>query len=306
MDTISFKLLSSDVPGIDMFKHATSCLTCIDNGYRYGYRYIRGKLKNFDVLVTDNYLKIYSGSLSKFYLDSNLTDLTSEDICKSVYNLSDYFQLPIERSFVQKLHYGINTIVDYDTTLYYPYLGNLGAFKRLEQPFGLNYKVQNRELVIYDKIRELKAHREPIPSLFKDKHVIRVEMRYHRKLNDYFKLSEFRASTLFNPTFLDVLKNDLKTTYSKIPKIYSDNTIMEEITTKRQLYLAGIEALIEKEGGILKAINKLKERYKKGLLTKKQFFDLKNIYNNCGYNKTSCLYANSNLIEEFDSKFFDS
>jgi hypothetical protein len=300
MDTISFKLMSCEVPGIDMFKNASACLNCIDYGYRYGFNYIRGKLKNLDVLVTENYLKVYNGSLSKFLLDSNLNELSREDVQNAIENLSDILQLPIERSIVQKLHYGINTIVDYDTTLYYPYFGHLYPFNRLEQPFGLNYKINERELVIYDKIREMKAHREQIHPLFKNKHVIRVEMRYHKNIGKYFKIPDLRVAHLFNDKFYNGLKNDLFATYNRINKIKPIGVNMEKVKTKRQLYMAGIIALIEKEGGYLNALNSLSERYKKGDLTKKQFHDLKSAFN---LNKRTLFQKNNcDLLSEFESK----
>jgi len=162
-----------------------------------------------------------------------------------------------------------------DTSLYLPYLGQIKCFKRLEQPFGINYKQTNKEFVIYDKIREVKHHREALHPMYKDRFMIRLESRYERQLCKEFKRHSIIASLLYDELFYMHVNDCWYNNYLSIDKIKINKIDMKQITTKRQMALLGVLSLVQREGGKTQALQNLRERYLKKELTKKQHHDLK-------------------------------
>lgn len=301
MDTISFTLNKESVPNTDLMAEISPNLTLITGeGLSYGIPTIYGKLKNLDISITEDKVSIRNGSLSKFYLGNNINELTRSGTQKAIESLSDILHLPIEKAIVKKFHFGINVMLSHEPTLYFNYLGNCGKYSRLLQPNGINYKVTNREFAMYDKIKEVKFHRESIPPLFNNRQILRLESRYNNGINKHFNKAKIEASLLYNEDFYLIINKDLQSTYNQIDKIKTYKLDMNEITTRREMQKLGVLSLIEIEGGLLQALENIKERYKQGKLTKKQHHDLKALYNESSKMKLQTI--ESDLIIELDQK----
>jgi len=75
---------------------------------------------------------------------------------------------------------------------------------------------------------------------------------------------------------------------------------MNLIKTSRKLKKLRIVALIEKEGGLIQALENLKERQKKGLINKAQAKNIRDTYLTCNNMKLQTI--ESDLIIELDQK----
>lgn len=304
MDTISLTLLRECVPNTDLMAEISPYLTSITGeGITYGKPTIYGKLSNLDISISDDRVNIKNGSISKFYLGNNIVEIGRSGTQKAIQCLSDTLHLPIEKAIVKKFHFGINIMLSNEPNMYYNYLGNCGNFKRLEQPHGINYKVNNTEFALYDKIKELKHHREPIPPLYNNRQILRLEKRFNNGLNKYFNKSNIEAQLLYDEDFYIEVNKDLLKTYQQINKIKTYKIDMTEITTKREMQKLGVLSLIELEGGLLQALENIKERYKQGKLTKKQHHDLKALY--IESSKMKLQTKESELIIELDRKIIE-
>jgi len=301
MDTISFTLNKESAPNTDLMAEISPNLTSITGeGSSYGIHTIYGKLRNLDISITEDKVNIRNGSLSKFFLGNNIIELNRSGTQKAIESLSDILHLPIEKAIVKKFHFGINVMLSHEPALYFNYLGNCGKYSRLLQPNGINYKATNQEFALYDKIKEMKYHREPIPPLFCNRNMLRLERRYNNGINNHFNKAKIEASLLYNEDFYLQVNQEIQNTYNLIKKIKTFKIDMNLIKTSRELKNLGIVALIEKEGGLIQALENLKERQKKGLINKAQAKNIRDTYLTCNNMKLQTI--ESDLIIELDQK----
>src|SRR5690625_6131654 len=85
--------------------------------------------------------------------------------------------------------------------IYYPYLGKIPTLKRYIQPNSLYYSNKSRSLLLYNKSAEAKSKGHEIPEVWTDKHVLRYEIRYRRRLHKQLKVTEVRARTMYEEKF---------------------------------------------------------------------------------------------------------
>ncbi len=299
MDTITLRLNKEQAGDIDFLAEIPTNLQSIsEHKYESGL-VIRGRLGNMLVSVTESSVKI-TNSLIKYYLGNNLQELRRSDIQRAITQLSDELHIPANKAEVLRFDYAKNITLSDEVTSYLSYLGNIGRYVRYQSKRGINYKMAAKEIAIYDKIAELKNKREFIPPLYQGKNIMRIEKRHLVNIKKYFNRSIITASTLYDEAFyLEVLK-DWERDYFSIGKLHNSVLDMSGITTKKQLYLLGVRALLEQQGGEAAALLQLKERQKKGELTKKQVTDLKDAY--IESNKYSILTKNNELVTELDEK----
>lgn len=301
MDTISLTLRKEQVPNIDLLAEIPLYLTSISTeGFSYGKSTVNGKLGSFDVTINEDRIKIRNASLTKFHLGNSLSMISRDGIKQAFEKMSDTLHLPIKKAEVQKFHYPKNIMLNYDVCLYLKHLGNYSHYNRLEQPYGINYKQVNKEFAIYDKIRETKHHREPLPPMYKDRFMMRLESRYGNNLCKQFNLPEITASLLYDESFYMLVNDNWYKDYKNIDKIKNYKIDMEQVTTKEQLKLLGVLSLVQREGGKDQALQNLKERYLTGKLTKKQHYDLKALIEQSSTMKLQTV--ESDLILELNQK----
>lgn len=305
MDTICLKLGVEQSGGIDL-------LTCIpkylngvsEHTFEGGKFAISGRLKNFRVSVSSVGITVKDGSLTKWYAGDNLKMLSREETQEAFMQLSDTLHLPMHKASVKRFDFGMNIQLDHKISAYLPYLGSNGRYIRLEQKTGLNYKVTGRELCIYDKIAEMKSKGDiPLP-LYDGRYVLRYEKRYLQSIARYFNREFVIGETLYDEYFYRDLTNDWYSDYLKIQKQKQYKIDLNMITTKEQMKMLGVLALVERQGGKLAALENIKERQIKGQITKKQSYDLKTLIDQCM--KLDLQTLESDLIIELDSKMKES
>lgn len=303
MDTICINLNNKDAGNIDFIDVVKRQLPqCNEHYYSNNDKYVlTGNFRNMKVTASNENIKI-ENSLTKMFLGDNIKMLSKKDVKSAIDLLSDELQLPFKHSKVSKLHFGLNIMLQHPVNLYLPYLGLNGRYTRLMQPTSLEYRTKARQFVLYDKIAQMKASKEPINQLYENKNVLRIEKRYNARFADYFNMPEIRASNLYSDNLYTLLVNDWIKDFRNIKINKQLKLDMDNITTVKDQQRLGILVLIEKLGGKQQALNELNERYAKGIITKKQKFDIKKAYEDA--EKLSAIYVENDLTKELTSKVY--
>ena len=198
-----------------------------------------------------------------------------------------------------------NLIVRHPPQVYFNHLGMLHNAKRLPHPEGLYYTQRAKTLCFYDKVREQRAKGEPIPELFQSSNVLRYEQRYMGRLGEAFKVEVVTASTLYDERFYIELLNRWRDDYRAIKKINDVTPNFQFMKTKRDFDLLGRLAYIEQIGGEVAMLEQITEAQKRGELTAKQAFDLRQaVKDSCKVREN--LTTPSEAITELDKKIADS
>lgn len=207
--------------------------------------------------------------------------------------------MPFHLSNITRIDFANNLIMQYPEAVYYPYLGEAQYYKRLPQPNGLYYSNQLRQLVFYGKEHEQRAKRQPIPELYKNRNVLRFEVRFKRKLRQQFKKTEIKAGLLTDEAFYNEMVNRWKGEYLAIQKINSKLINMKPTGSKKELAenLALYSIL---ELGQSQVLNKVKEWQLSGDISKKQAYDLRTFIRDL--TKTPVDKKGNDLIDELNKK----
>ena len=303
MDTITLRLKKEQAGDIDFLAEIPTTLQSISE-HNYGNGLvICGRLSNMRITVTENNVKI-ENSLCKYYLGNNLQEMRRSDIERAIQKLSDELHLPVGNASVLRFDFAKNISLSAEVSSYLNYLGNIGRYMRYPSKRGINYRIADKEIAIYDKIAQLKHSREFVPPFYQGKNIMRIEKRHLVNTAKHFNRSVITASNLFDEVFYIEAQKDWERDYNSISKLQNSIIDMSGITTKKQLYILGVRALIEQQGGETAALLQIQERQKKGELTKKQALDLRNAYKES--NEYSVVTKDNELIAELNQKVKDS
>ena len=240
-------------------KHSYNCLSLLSNQTETainttGELISRGSLKNLRVKIKDENLSV-QGSLSKFYFNDSLKQLTRKDTQLAVEKLSDELHLPIDESKVFRFDIGATFIMSEPVASYYSCLGNLQRFKRSEfsNKQSLLYKTTNKSLLFYDKEKELKRRKFNLPGTFFNRYMLRYEIQFTKKIPHGFKVQEIKASDLFSESLYIKAIDSWKNFYYGIQKIKrlkfnpEGLNMLEVKTLEKQLTLIGLKTIGEGE-----------------------------------------------------------
>jgi hypothetical protein len=184
------------------------------------------------------------------------------------------------------------------------YLNHLGALKyatRLMEPNGLYYSLNERRLAFYDKNREQKNKREPIPELYQNKNVLRYEQRYMKRVPKWLNVSEVNGATLYNERFYMGIISRWRDAYEQIEKVKDISINFQAMRGKQELYKMGVLALTQMAGGQNAILEQLAEAQKQGHLTKKQAYDIRQTIKEACHNNEGLTVPNE-AIEELSRK----
>ena len=304
-DTVNFKLLQSDVGGVD-FLSETACL--LENVGEHNYNgeiVLTGNLQNLKVSLNRYQMKVKDGSLCKWYLGDNFQTMGRSDAQKAVEKLSDTLHLPMDKAVVTRLDIAQNFITRHPPEVYLNHLGFLKSAKRLQEPDGVYYSQQGGRLCFYDKNKEQKKNGNPIPELYRDMNVLRYEQRYTNRIASQLNVAEVTCGMLYDEAFYINLLKRWKESYNAIQKINDVSLNFQAMKSKQQLYKMGVLSLIEQSGGQLQVINQINEAQKRGELSAKQAFDLRQAINDACKIKDGLTVPNE-AIKELDKKVNES
>jgi hypothetical protein len=161
--------------------------------------------------------------------------------------------------------------------------------------------LNERRLAFYDKNREQKNKREPIPELYQNKNVLRYEQRYMKRVPKWLNVSEVNGATLYNERFYMGIISRWRDAYEQIEKVKDISINFQAMRGKQELYKMGVLALTQMAGGQNAILEQLAEAQKQGHLTKKQAYDIRQTIKEACHNNEGLTVPNE-AIEELSRK----
>jgi hypothetical protein len=306
-DTVNFRLPITDVGTVDFLQETPCYLDSDTIGFHdwSGKQIVTGNVGNLNVSISKRQVKVKDGSLCKWYLGDNFKTMGRGDVQRAIELLSDTLHLPMDKATVTRLDIGQNFIVKYPAPVYFNHLGLLKHAKRLVEPNGLYYCQRDRRLCFYDKCREQKAKNEVIPELYKGRNVLRYEQRYAQRVAAQFGVANVTGALLYDEAFyIDVIQRWLDA-YKAVNKINEITLNFQAMTSKQQFYKMGVLTMVERVGGEIEMISQITEAQKRGELTAKQAYDLRQAV------KTACsakdgLTTPNEAIDELNRKIIEA
>ncbi len=305
-DTVHFRITQNEVVGVD-FLAETSCFLedVAEHTFGDGLTAITGRLGGLRVCLNRFQLKVKDGSLCKWYLGDNYKTMGRCDAKMAIERLSDTLHLPMGKATICRLDIAQNFITKHPPEVYMSHLGLLKYAIRLEEPHGLYYRQTDGRLCFYDKNREQKSKHETIPELYEGRNVLRYEQRYTKHLQRRLNVPEVTGRLLYDETFYIGLLNRWRDTYRSISKINDVTLNFKAMRTKQGLYKMGLLALIERAGGQIQMIEQINEALKRGELTRKQAYDLRQAVNDA-CKVADGMVAPNETIQELDKKISEA
>ena len=301
-DTVFFRLTQSEVQGVDFLAETPCYLEDVaEHTFGDGLAVITGNLGNLKVSLNRFQVKVKDGSLCKFYMGDNFKTMGRKDTQRAIEKISDTLHLPMSLAAVTRLDMAQNFCTKHPPEVYLNHLGLLKYATRLQEPNGVYYSQTGGRLAFYDKSREQKNKREVIPELYQDRNVLRYEQRYTQRLSKQLGVPEVTGSLLYDEAFYISLLNRWRDTYKQIQKINDVVYNFQAMKTRQQFYRMGVLSLVEQVGGQVEMIAQISEAQKRGELTKKQAYDLRQtIIDVCKVREG--LTMKSDAIQELDKK----
>lgn len=270
IDTLNLWIDRADAP--DPFS-VVGFLADVEEAHsdKWGYR-CKGSLGDYRVSAGQSGISL-QGSLSKFYLPSNLYTLTRDTAEEALEKMSDLLHLDLF-STARVTRVDISTILPTSRPPadYYRFMGNKPYFKRLQaHPDTLYYQTAQERLCFYDKAREARAKGAEIPPGLEGRHLLRYELRYMTRIGQQLNRgAPFYAGNLVAPDTYSDLVNRWRNEYGTIKKLRDMNTATNTLpTTPREAKEELFKRLLAEEG--LEAI----DAFISDLKAKKAFGDPK-------------------------------
>jgi hypothetical protein len=299
-DNLELTVTKDHCKGIDFLETVPQLLSIVSNrGVNQFGQYVTGYLDNLKISISESRVKISDCSICKYYLGDNFKTLTKGDTQRAIEKISDFLHLPFHLANVTRIDIAKNLIMQFDEKLYYPYLGEAQYYSRLEQNNGLYYNNRLRQLVFYGKEYEQRLKRQPIPELYKNRNVLRYEMRFRKQLRQQLKQQVITAKLLSDEAFYCDLTNRWKNEYLAIQKINSKLFRMKPTGSKKE-FAENLALCTILELGQPQILNAVREWQKSGQINKKQAYELRTYIKHLS--STTVAEKGNDLINELDRK----
>lgn len=276
-DTVNLRITRGEVAGVD-FLSEIPCYLDGDSIAIHSFsdgEVVTGTLGNLKVSLNAYQVRVKDGSLCKWYLGNNFQSMGRKDTQRAIEKLSDTLHLPIDKATVTRLDIAQNLVVKHPTGVYLNHLGLLKNATRLAEPNGIYYDIKGQRIAFYDKNREQKTKHEQIPELYEGRNVLRYEQRYTQRVARQLNVLEVKGAMLYDEAFYITLLNKWRDSYKDIQKINDVSINFQAMKTKQNLYRMGVLSLIEQMGGQIAMMEQIAEAQKRGELSRKQAYDLK-------------------------------
>jgi len=178
-----------------------------------------GFLKNLRVKINIRGISI-NGSLARYHLGNNLKTLTRKESQRAIEKLSDNLSLPFDNAKVCRLDLGCNIPVNKPLINYYDCFGDMMHFKKATYDAEtVLYFDTNNGFEFYDKVRKMRKMKEPVPDIFKNKLIMRIESHLNKRVNQTLKEPEIKVLLLYDERFYIKVIDLFKKQYDSITKI---------------------------------------------------------------------------------------
>ncbi len=135
---------------------------------------------------------------------------------------NDSLKLPFKNAKVHRIDLAENFILKCPVREYMSLMGEATYFTkgRPHSKNGLYYTNARRWILFYDKVKDYQDKKlaHLIPDVYKDRNVLRYELRFTKRLKQQFS-SEVKAADLYNEDFYINMIDRWLTTYFDIKKI---------------------------------------------------------------------------------------
>lgn len=301
-DSVNFRLTQAEVSGVDFLSETPCYLEDVaEHQFSSGLVAVTGKAGGLKISLNRFQVKVCDGSLCKWYLGNNYQTMGRSDTQRAIEMLSDTLHLPMGKAAVYRLDIAQNFICKHPPEVYINHLGMLKNATRLLNDGSVYYQRAGNVLCFYDKNREQKRKRETVPELYEGRNVLRYEQRYTQHIARQLNVSEVTGALLYDVAFYMDLLNRWRDTYRDIQKINDITLNFQAMRTKQELYKMGVLSLIERAGGQMEMIDQIKEAQKRGELTSKQAYDLRQAVKDAGKVRVGLTVPND-AIQELDKK----
>lgn len=301
-DSVNFRLTQAEVSGVDFLSETPCYLEDVaEHQFSSGLVAVTGKAGGLKISLNRFQVKVCDGSLCKWYLGNNYQTMGRSDTQRAIEMLSDTLHLPMGKAAVYRLDIAQNFICKYPPEVYINHLGMLKNATRLLNDGSVYYQRAGNVLCFYDKNREQKRKRETVPELYEGRNVLRYEQRYTQHIARQLNVSEVTGALLYDVAFYMDLLNRWRDTYRDIQKINDITLNFQAMKTKQELYKMGVLSLIERAGGQMEMIDQINEAQKRGELTNKQAYDLRQAVKDAGKVRDGLTVPND-AIQELDKK----
>lgn len=227
---------------------------------------LSGNSKNLRIKVRRNRFSI-ENSLCKWYLGDNINTLSQAQVLLANEKLSDTFHVNINEANVTRLDLAKTFQMKYPVECYLSTLGQLNRYKRLEQPNGIIFRTNSKELIFYDKIKELKHSKEEnIPN---EKNLLRYELRFKNGLKKHFNQSEITPKTLSDDNFFRNAEKKYIAAYKQIQMNKIFNFSIGDAKGIKGLSNLGIAHLLNDIPAHI-IIEQIKQQHKAGQISEKE------------------------------------
>lgn len=183
-----------------------------------------GRIRNMRVREYLGGVSIY-GSLNKFIHTTNLAEMSLNDTRRAISELSYLLGIDLMKEKVSEIEFGTNITVKNSVGSYFKVLGEMP--RRLRNAINRETVYYQRRgedrdtLVFYDKLKQMRKEKLPIPAQFENANVLRLELRLKRNLARLMHIYEVKGENLCSVDFYNMLLNTLKEKYFMIEKIQS-------------------------------------------------------------------------------------
>lgn len=301
-DSVNFRLTQAEVSGVDFLSETPCYLEDVaEHQFSSGLVAVTGKAGGLKISLNRFQVKVCDGSLCKWYLGNNYQTMGRSDTQRAIEMLSDTLHLPMGKAAVYRLDIAQNFICKHPPEVYINHLGMLKNATRLLNDGSVYYQRAGNVLCFYDKNREQKRKRETVPELYVGRNVLRYEQRYTQHIARQLNVSEVTGALLYDVAFYMDLLNRWRDTYRDIQKINDITLNFQAMKTKQELYKMGVLSLIERAGGQMEMIDQINEAQKRGELTNKQAYDLRQAVKDAGKVREGLTVPND-AIQELDKK----
>ena len=161
------------------------------------------------------------------------------------------------------------------------------------------YNNGKRQLLFYGKEHEQKLKGQPIPEIYQNQNALRIELRFKKRLRQQLNQPEILANMLYSELFYSGLVKRWKNEYLAIQKINSKLIGMQPTGSKKQ-FIENLALFSVLELGQSQVLKRIKEWQEKGLINKKQAYDLRTATKQLS--KIKLNEQGNVLIKELDKK----
>ncbi len=297
-DTLKIILTKGYDLTLNFLNHLPEGLVLKSSGLDQSGEFVKGNLRNLYLVLRQDRISI-EGSIQVFAQQENLSPFTFKEVSGAIHQLGDMLNFPIEEGRVSRFDFSGNILLRHPVEAYLAHFGQKSRFKRQEQNNGIYYQTEEKILLFYDKIKEMKSKRMFIPPYFDGKNVLRYELRFMKKLSRQFKVQELQVKNLLDRSFFEELCHLWRSEYKSIEKNKSSIGSLSEIRTKRDL-IKELSLMHVQQIGVDKLQGEIREMQLTGKISKKDAYEMRKFISEEATEKYPS--AENDLISELNQK----